>query len=609
MMGSRWRPSAGALAIVAAISAIAPYSAFGQSGANVLVVINRGSAVSEAIGRRYAARRGVPQDNVCSIQVAVNESVDRDTYDAEIEQPVWHCIAGIRGHDRILYIVLTKDVPIRVSGTAGRSGTNASVDSELTLLYRRRSGTQMPIVGFVPNPYFAGTAPPSGIKPFSHEAQDIYLVTRLDGYTQQDAFGLIDRAASPSRDGRIILDQRASLVDAGGNAWLRAAAERLKAQGFGDRVLLDETAKVVTGESNVLGYYSWGSNDEAIRIRTFDLEFVPGALAGMFVSTDGRTFKEPPASWKPSGVATRESVFAGSHQSLTADLIRAGVTGASGHVDEPYLDATIRPEILFPAYVGGRNLAESYYAAMPYLSWQTIIIGDPLCAPFPHTPLTTQVIDPGIDAATEVPTYFSRRYLANMPAALNKAAGAAFIRSESRTDRKDSAGARQALEAAIAAEPRFTLARLKLGSMADGDGDYDRAIAQYRAILEYAPNDAVALNNLAYDLAAHKNKSEDALPLIQRALAIVKTTAFYDTLAWVQHLLKKDVEAAVSVRLARSTGTTDPDVLLHAAIIFAAVNDLPRAAAELNLALKVKPELADREDVRKLRQQLQSGSK
>jgi uncharacterized protein (TIGR03790 family) len=98
----------------------------------------------------------------------------------------------------------------------------------------------------------------------------------------------------------------------------------------------------------VLGYYSWGSNDPAIRTRHLDMAFLPGALAGMFVSTDGRTFKEPPASWVPSDDA-RNGVFGGSHQSLTADLIREGVTGASGHVDEPYLDATIRPDILFPA--------------------------------------------------------------------------------------------------------------------------------------------------------------------------------------------------------------------------------------------------------------------
>jgi hypothetical protein len=39
------------------------------------------------------------------------------------------------------------------------------------------------------------------------------------------------------------------------------------------------------------------------------------------------------------------------------------------------------------------------------------------------------------------------------------------------------------------------------------------------------------------------------------------------------------------------------------------VKDVPRATAELTLALKVKPELAERDDVKKLRQQLSPASK
>ncbi len=50
---------------------------------------------------------------------------------------------------------------------------------------------------------------------------------------------------------------------------------------------------------------------------------------------------------------------------MTADYIHDGVTGASGHVYEPYLQFTPRPNILLPAYYHGRNLAESYYLAIP----------------------------------------------------------------------------------------------------------------------------------------------------------------------------------------------------------------------------------------------------
>ena len=556
----------------------------------MLLVVNSTSAASGSISRYYAERRGVPQDNVCSITTPAAESISRADYVTQIEQPIWQCIAGPRAHDRILYIVLTKDVPIRISGTGGRSGTNASVDSELTLLYRRRTGQQAPVAGFVPNPYYAGNGPIANIKPFSHESQDIYLVTRLDGFTAQDAIALIDRATTPSRDGRFVLDERAALVDSGGDRWLRSAAERLRAQGLGERVQLDESTKVLTKEAGVLGYYSWGSNDPAIQIRDFEMQFVPGAIAGMFVSTDGRTFKEPPAAWRPSSDGRRESIFAGSHQSLVGDLIRAGVTGAAGHVDEPFLDATIRPEILFPAYVSGRNLAEAYYAAMPYLSWQTLVIGDPLCAPFPHAPLATLAINPGLDVATELPGYFAKRRLASFAASFNKDAAApsscapnlarrARIRPACVKRSKPRCRRTTIQRWRDCNSPNWRKRRETTNARAPSSGPFS---ATHRTI-------AVALNNLAYNLAAYQNKPEEALPFVQRAIAILKTPQFYDTLAWIQHLLKQDVEAAANIRIARSTNSMDPDLLWHAAVIYAAVKDVPRATAELTLALKVKP--------------------
>src|ERR1043165_9369606 len=82
--------------------------------------------------------------------------------------------------------------------------------------------------------------------------------------------------------------------------------------------------------------------------------------------------------------------------------------GTVVYVDEPYLDATVRPEILFPAYVSGRNLAEAFYAGMPYLSWQSLVIGDPLCAPFEGARRTAAESDPGSDAETELPTQFAK---------------------------------------------------------------------------------------------------------------------------------------------------------------------------------------------------------
>jgi uncharacterized protein (TIGR03790 family) len=592
-------------AVAAMIAALGSGAAVAQSPANLLLVINTASADSDAVARHYIARRGVPSQNVCLLVAPTTESISREAYASQIEQPIWKCITAAKAQDRILYIVLTKGVPIRISGTGGRTGTVASVDSELTLLYRRRAGRAAPVSGFVANPYFAGAAAVDTIKPFAHDRFDIYLVTRLDGYSVHDVETLIDRGAAPAREGRFVLDERASLVDSGGDAWLRSAAQRLRAQGLGERVVLDESTKVLTQQGKVLGYYSWGSNDPAIHQRHFDMEFVPGALAAEFVSTDARTFKEPPQAWLPANVATKESIYAGSHQSLVGDFIRDGITGTAGHVDEPYLDGTIRPEILFPAYVSGRNLAEAFYAAMPYLSWQTVVIGDPLCAPFDGARRAADELDPAIDANTGIPSLFAKQRLDALPRGVKPDAAVAYVRATSRADDGDLKAARQDLETAIIADGAFSMARLELAGMQEREGQFDRAVANYRAVIQREPNQSVALNNLAMLLANQQAKPEEALSYAERAVAIKNTEpAYLDTLAWTQHLMGADRLALGAIRSARALGGVDPEIVWHAAVIFAAAGELTQASAELKALLTAAPTLAERPEVKKLQEQL-----
>ena len=185
--------------------------------------------------------------------------------------------AGLQ--DRILYLVLTKGVPIRIDGTGEVNGTVASVDSELTLLYRRMTGEDVAVPGRVNNPYFLGTRDVTQAVPFNRKDFDIYLVTRLDAFTTEEAIALVDKGSAPVTEGRIVLDQQDKLGNRTGEDWLEAAADRLKAQGNADRVVLDTTVKGVRDVSPVLGYYSWGSNDPRNRTRKYNMGFVPGSLA------------------------------------------------------------------------------------------------------------------------------------------------------------------------------------------------------------------------------------------------------------------------------------------------------------------------------------------
>ena len=593
--------------LLACLFLLAAAPVLAQSGANVLLVVNEASADSGRIAEHYARARSVPSDQVLRVKVETADEIDRAVFDAQIQAPIATWLKQHAAQDRILYIVLTKGIPLRVKGSSGRDGTVASVDSELTLLYRRLAGGTPPVAGLLDNPYFLGRTPVAQAKTFSHQVSDLYLVTRLDGYTVEDVRGLIDRGAAPVREGRILLDQNAGLDDPVGNQWLRAAADTLTTIGFGDRVVSETTEQVLSGEKNVLGYYSWGSNDRAITRRRFEFGFVPGAIAGMFVSSDGRTFNEPPASWTIGTWNDKTTYFAGSPQSLAGDLIREGVTGVAAHVAEPYLDGTIRPDILFPAYLTGFNLAESFYLAMRYVSWETVVVGDPLCAPFPRKMLQPSDIDKGIDPDTELPALFAARRLRVLTVQGAKPEAAkAMLRSEARTAKGDKAGARKALEEATTLDPRLVAAHLTLALGYEEDKEHDKAIERYRAILAVNPNDAVALNNLAYALAVRKGQPAGAVEYAERAYRLTggRSVEVADTLAWVQHLVGRDREALQILEAVVKTVPAGAEYRLHLAVVYAAVGRLNEAATELREAVRLTPELEKSDEVAALRARL-----
>lgn len=258
-------------------------------------------------------------------------------------------------------------MPIRISAEA--KNDNASVDSELALLYLEMRGAKIRREGWVDNPFFRRKD-----QVFSHPGVPIYLVTRLAGYSFEDARKAVERCRGAKNIGRVVLDLKADNDDEG-NSWLRNAGIILPEP----RVVFEMTPKVLAAEKQVIGYASWGSNDMARKSRNSGMEWLAGAIATEFVSTNARTLKMPPYTWTLGDWKNPFSYFAGSPQSMILDYVWEGVSGISGNVDEPYLSQTVRPDQLFPAYLAGRNLAESFYLALPSLSWQSLIVGDPLC--------------------------------------------------------------------------------------------------------------------------------------------------------------------------------------------------------------------------------------
>lgn len=342
---------------------------FGQTPGQVLVVVNRRSAVSRQIGDYYLHKRAIPEANLCTIDTAPEEQISRTVYDNQVEAPVGKFLKSHGLQEQILYIVLTSGVPLKVIGPGDAYRAEAaSVDSELTLLYQKMRGAKIALAGPVANPFFKQRD-----TPFRHPLFPMYLVTRLDGYTMSDMKGLVDRALRARNTGTFVIDLR-GYDETPGNSWLKTAAFLLPK----DRVIIDETPKVLAGIKNVIGYASWGSNDSDRKKRDLHFQWSPGAIATEFVSTDARTFRPPPADWELGTWTDKNSWYAGAPQTLTADYVHDGVSGVSGQVYEPYLTYCPRPDYVLPAYHSGRTLAESFYMGLPGLSWMNVVIGDPL---------------------------------------------------------------------------------------------------------------------------------------------------------------------------------------------------------------------------------------
>jgi uncharacterized protein (TIGR03790 family) len=131
-------------------------------------------------------------------------------------------------------------------------------------------------------------------------------------------------------------------------------------------VRFEKSAEFAGGKTPLAGYVSWGSNDQQFSLEKYhELRFAPGALVETAVSTSARTFLPTSGG-----------------QSLVADLVHQGATGAKGYCDEPLLQAISSPSILFERYLRGWTLAESYYAAARFVGWEDIVLGDPLCRPY-----------------------------------------------------------------------------------------------------------------------------------------------------------------------------------------------------------------------------------
>ena len=368
-----------------------------SEGASVVVVYNQNVPDSLAVAEHYAAKRGVPKEQLVGLDLPEAETVSRQVFTDRLEDPlkkrfrderwfefdfevipasrerVGQVIQSIK-KATVRYLAICYGVPLRIQPDADfkEDGSEkirielrrneAAVDSELAVL--PLDPNQRRIYGPLRNPVYGATNAVS-IRP----EMGVLMVSRLDGPTAEIAKGLVDRAMQAEEDGlwgRAYFDLRG--ITTGeyklGDDWIARAAEFSRQVGLETYVDTDGPTFPATLPMSHIGLYAgWYDTHVSGPFSLPSIDFMPGAVGYHLHSFSAQTIRSKSQHW-------------------VGPLLDRGVTATMGCVYEPYLALTPNLELFFSRLFLGFGFAEAAYASQQAVSWQTTVVGDPLYRPY-----------------------------------------------------------------------------------------------------------------------------------------------------------------------------------------------------------------------------------
>ena len=124
-------------------------------------------------------------------------------------------------------------------------------------------------------------------------------------------------------------------------------------------------------------------------------------------------------------------------------------------------------------------------------------------------------------------------------------------------------------------------------------GDHKQALQIMQNIVSIDPDNAEALNFIAYAYAEANENLDEALELIERAVAINRAPHILDTLGWVYYRLARYSEALEAILEANEQLPEDDVVLEHLGDVYRALKNYEAAADAYRKALEINPENPD----------------
>jgi len=330
---------------------------------DVGVIVNDNSQTSVSIANYFQQQRNIPDENMIHITAPTIEEISDEEFETMRNQ-IENYLTANNLEDQLNYLVTTKGVPLKVDRGGCYNNMTfincSSVDSELSLILSDASD-QVGLSGSIANPYFNANMH------FSRENQDIYLVTRLDAYTETAVIDMIDRSgpntAVNQETSNIVLDISSADnndTDLFYSLFMEDVQNLLEMENW--NIIYHPDSNILLNAQKVFGYSSVNPNTENTEL---NLAWERGSISNSIYSFTAPSFN--------SQDNTNNDIW-------IADLIEGGATGAHGVTYYIYASQSVQNETLFDYYTNTDdifNLAESYYLALPRLSWQSVIVGDP----------------------------------------------------------------------------------------------------------------------------------------------------------------------------------------------------------------------------------------
>ena len=357
-----------------------------DSSNQTYLLVNSNVEDSEKIARYYSEKRGIPSENILRLDITDKEEISIDEYVKQIHNPLLKLLLdkkvvyglidpsrdevnrlkmSVASHS-IDYLILTKGIPLKFTRPIDENASpssyinsmnkdQSSVDSEISAMLFNRFNQ---LDGYIPNAFFSKSIS-------SQRKLPIVRVSRLEAPKLESVFRLIDnsiRAETNGLMGRAYFDLGGPHKE--GNEWLKESAEIAR--------LLNFDTEIEASKDNF---------DFTHRVDA------PAIYMGWYLSNINGRWKSPLVSYPAGSIGYHLHSFSASSlknpkKGWVAGLIENGFSASFGYVYEPFLALTVRPNLFLEALGDGSSLGEAYYYANPVLSWQSILIGDPLYRPF-----------------------------------------------------------------------------------------------------------------------------------------------------------------------------------------------------------------------------------